>query len=331
MKKMSVILAVFFTLILIFTNCSQNNTQNGPSTPTLTPTASATTDYAGFVTVPGGTFTQADENANTFTHTVSAFKISRYEVTYELWYSVRQWALSNGYAFSNPGREGNDGSDGAVTTTAKNEPVTMINWRDAIVWCNAYSQQAGLIPVYYTDAGFTVPVKDASDGSYGGSINNTAGSFDNPYVNWTASGYRLPTEGEWSCAAMYRDGASWTPADYASGAADAYSNTTATGLAGWDSANSGGVTHDAGGKTANMLGIFDMAGNVIEWCWDWKTGYAGSLTDYRGPASGTGRTLHGGSYLHTEYDMQLCNRYSGSDYAPYFKFDFIGFRLAKKN
>ncbi|MBS0618708.1 MAG: SUMF1/EgtB/PvdO family nonheme iron enzyme, partial [Spirochaetes bacterium] len=107
---------------------------------------------------------------------------------------MKTWAGSNGYTFANPGVQGDNGA------RTNQHPVTTINWRDAIIWCNAASQQQGLTPVYYSDAGLTAPLKFV-DGT--ASVNSTAGSEDNPYMNWTANGYRLPTEAEWEYAARY--------------------------------------------------------------------------------------------------------------------------------
>ena len=67
--------------------------------------------------------------------------------------------------------EGHDGSIGANPTSAKYEPVTTISWRDCIVWCNAYSEMAGLAGIYYSDIGMTTLINDSSDGAYGSSIN----------------------------------------------------------------------------------------------------------------------------------------------------------------
>jgi len=94
------------------------------------------TDYTDMVSVPGGTYTQTD-GTYSFDHTISDFKLGQYEVTYELWYAVYHWAMRNGYDFANSGTEGNNGTAGAVPTIAKYEPVTTVNWRDTIVWCNA--------------------------------------------------------------------------------------------------------------------------------------------------------------------------------------------------
>jgi formylglycine-generating enzyme required for sulfatase activity len=284
-----------------------------------------------FVSVPGGTFTQTDETGtNSFSHIISAFKIGKYEVTYELWYAVYQWAIlpAQGYAFANAGTEGNDGTPGAAPTAAKFEPVTTINWRDAIVWCNAYSQMTGLTPVYCSDAGFTTPIKNSTDGVYGSSINTTPGSFDNSYANWSASGYRLPAEGEWQYAASYKDGSSWTPYNYASGDTAAYDTSVTIGNYGWHFTNSGLVTHNVGGKTQNALGIYDMSGNAWEQCWDWWASYPTATWDYRGPVSGSYRVMRGGSYTANTTYMRVGYR---SNYNLFVESAYTGLRLARSN
>ncbi len=162
-----------------------------------------------------------------------------------------------------------------------------------VKWCNARSQQSGLTPVYYTDAGLTQVY--------------TNGEPATVYPNWALNGYRLPTEAEWEKAA--RGGLSgqrfpWgnligeSQANYV-GSAGAYgydfgpSGYNAIGLVG------GGTpaTSPAGSFPANGYGLYDMAGNVEEWCWDWYgTPYAGG-SDPRGPAGpATYRVLRGGSW-----------------------------------
>jgi formylglycine-generating enzyme required for sulfatase activity len=107
--------------------------------------------YRDLVSVPGGEFNQISAVAGlpNFDHELSAFKIAQYQVTYELWHKVKQWAEDNGYTFANDGQEGHDGTEGDQPTDAEHEPVTNISWRDAIVWCNAYSEMAGLTPGIY--------------------------------------------------------------------------------------------------------------------------------------------------------------------------------------
>ncbi len=186
----------------------------------------------------------------------------------------------------------------------------------------------GKSPVYYSDAGFATPIKDSRDGSYGSSVNTIPGSFDNPYVNWNASGYRLPTEGEWQYAASYKNGTGWTPYNYASGAIAAYTDTTATGSVAWYYDNSGNMTKPVGTKTANLLGIHDMSGNVWEWCWDWNEDLPTTpQNNYCGTASGSARIRRGGTYGDIAGFLQIGYRYN---YYPYFETRSFGFRLAQK-
>ena len=109
-------------------------------------------DICDLVSVPGGTFNQKATmgSPDNFDHTISSFSIAQYEVTYELWYTVKQWAEDNDYEFANDGQEGSNGTVGAQPTDAEHEPVTNISWRDAIVWCNACSEMEGLTRSIHT-------------------------------------------------------------------------------------------------------------------------------------------------------------------------------------
>ena len=231
-----------------------------------------------------------------------------------MWYTVRQWAITNGYNFANAGREGNDGTDGA-SYGCKIEPVTYINWRDAIVWCNAYSQMSGFTPCYTY---LLVTIKESRN------TNSTA--CDGAVCNWSANGYRLPTEGEWQFAASNKGA---TPYNYASGATADYNDATECQRVAWYNANSGSATHDVGTKDANALGLYDMSGNVWEWCWDWINNYPTTLqTAYRGDAETASRVVRGGIYNNLAYYLQVGGR---GNYAPYSVNFNYGFRVARSN
>jgi formylglycine-generating enzyme len=307
-----IFLIVIITAFLFF-NCSQSSNEGNKS---ITQIIEDQTGLINMVQVSEiNNFPMGFSVISIPVHSVpliSKFKIGKYEVTYEEWRIVRTWALANGYSFANPGREGNDGVAGANPTTARNEPVTTINWRDAIVWCNAASQYDGFTPVYYTNSSFTAILKSSTNGIYGTSINFTAGSFDNPYVNWPANGYRLPTEAEWEAAARFQNGTVWTAGNFASGATASYINAAATGEAAWYTVNSGAVSHDAGTKNPNQLFIYDMTGNVWEWCWDWYGVYTtlSPFTDNnpKGLSSGTLRTSRGAGFLDLAVDSTISFR-----------------------
>ncbi len=198
---------------------------------------------SGMVLVQGGSFTNIGNGAIT----VSSFYIGKYEVTWAEWQTVRTWAAANGYDI---------GSVGAGSAT--NHPVQTVNWYDCVKWCNARSQKEGRTPVYYTDEGLTLIYK--------------AEQVFDPYVNASANGYRLPTDDEWEFAA--RGGTQ--------SQGDEYSGGNAVNAVAWYSGNSGGGDQAVGTKTANELGLYDMSGNVWEWCFDWYPGYEGSYRAIRG-------------------------------------------------
>jgi formylglycine-generating enzyme required for sulfatase activity len=262
--------------------------------------------------VPGKTTFTGTTDATQATVT-SGYLIAETEVTYELWNTVKTWATSNGYTFANVGTMGDGSGDN------NRNPVTTINWRDAIVWTNAlteyYNAQNGTsyAVVYTSDAGYTTPIRSSADGAYGSSVNSTAGSFDNPYVNPDAKGFRLPTSDEWELAARYIDDANgdgdimdageYYPGNYASGAIADYNNATITGHVSWYSVNSGSSTHTVGLRLANALGLFDLSGNVLEWAYDWHPSFIGS-----------NRVGRGGGWYDTATGMQVGGVSNGNPY-----------------
>ncbi len=169
-------------------------------------------------------------------------------------------------------------------------PVEQITWYQAVEFCNKLSQNEGLSPAY--------------------TINVTSVS-----CNWNADGYRLPTEAEWEFAA--RGG------NQSKGYT--YSGSNNLDEVGWYSSNSDD-THEVGTKKANELGIYDMSGNVWEWCWDLYDSYTSSAqTNPRGATSGSRRVLRGGCWLGS---ADFC-RVSFRGGFPFLSSNNFGFRLAR--
>lgn len=252
MKRMKTLKSVFVVTFLLFIMLS-----TGMREMALTPDQ---------VEVTGGTFKAGKTSVS-----ISSFRIDKYEVTFELWTEVREWAIKYGYTDLSAGRNG-------FNPAGSNNPVTEVSWYDAVKWCNARSEKEGYSPVYFID-------NDRKTIYRTGQINIGA-----EQVNWTEEGYRLPTEYEWEFAAS---GGNQTHAYNFSG-----SNTLAD--VAWCNSNSGNTTHPVGLKKPNELGIHDMSGNVYEWCWDYyATVYTtGKQIDPGGPSSAQNyaRVMKGGPF-----------------------------------
>ncbi len=241
---------------------------------------------AGMVLIPGGTFQMGEwvggSSAGTLTIYLNAFFMDRYEVTGALWTEVRTWAVQNGY------------SNMTADWLEPSHPANNVTWYDVVRWCNARSEKEGLTPVYYTDTSQSNPCRSAS-----------LIPLTNAMVKWNANGYRLPTEAEWEKAA--RGGLSGKLYSWGSEALTG-------GMANWGGSSHpwSGVTprttpagyynggqQGGGSDMANGYGLYDMIGNVREWCWDrgaaWSDLTGGN--NPRGSDTGGSRIHRGGSWV----------------------------------
>lgn len=199
-----------------------------------------------------------------------------------------------------------DGNELTGDDNVKNNPVNYISWYDALVYCNTLSIKEGLTPCYAI-GGKT----DPKDWGEVPTLNN--GTWNAATCDFTADGYRLPTEAEWEWAA--RGGESYT-----------YAGSDDIDEVAWHTKNTNDTgTRDVKTKKANGYGLYDMSGNVYEWCWDWY-GSISSGTPDSGPASGSGRCRRGGSWRSNGYYAQVANRNFGD---PFYRYNYYGFRLVR--
>jgi formylglycine-generating enzyme required for sulfatase activity len=273
------------------------------------------------VSVPGGSYLMGDSGGLSDERpahfiAISSFFMDKNELTFELWDKVASWAEENGYEFSVNSAKAQRGV--SWSENPLQHPMNMVNWYDAIKWCNARSEIEGRSPVYYEDENKKIVYRK-------GEID-----LNNNMVRWKSSGYRLPTEAEWEKAARGRNVGKDYPwgdrsVDGALGnyrlSGDPYDNGTSP--VGYYDGEQIIVpeTHSYGGEIAKPLDmandydLYDMFGNVFEWCWDWynpewygngsspnpsatQTNTKGPMNPHDDPRVGRTRVLRGGDYDH---------------------------------
>ena len=226
------------------------------------------------VLVPGGTFYNGASEV-----TLSSFYLDKYEITQDTYQAVM-------------------GVNPSFFTGVIDGPTERASWFNAIEYCNRRSLLEGLTPCYEYS-------------TYGSNPDNwppnwyvVSNNHNNIICIWTATGYRLPTEMEWMFAAM---GGNLAQGFIYSGSSDIDAVAWYGGAA--FGGNSGDTSHPVGGLAPNQLGIYDMSGNVWEWCWDIHDSYPVTpQTNPHGPDSGSYRVARGGSWGSAAMNCAVAHR-----------------------
>ena len=266
-----------------------------------------------FVLIPAGSFQMGSTegyNENKPVHEViitKPFYMGKFEITQAEYEKYCSYTGS-----SSPSSSYGDGD---------NYPAYFVSWYDALVYCNKRSIAEGLTPCY--------SINDSTNPEEWGELPTAwddplRDTWDAVECDWNANGYRLPTEAEWEYAA--RAGDNTVDSITYTGTSD----VNKFGDYAWYYDNSNGTTHEVGTKLPNAFGLYDMSGNVYEWCWNWFTSEYDENTEGgdnpTGISAGSGRVLRGGCMISDSVNCAVSCR---NNYDPDVRFSNLGFRVVR--
>lgn len=312
-QKILIFISSVSLLPMILISCNLLNTEESSDVP-LNPEENYKPEGMVKIAAKGKTFSMGDTKFS------NAKPVHQVTFTYNYWIDTVE--VTQGQYKALMTKTYNDFTEPSWNNTfgaGDNYPVYYVNWYDAVLYCNAKTIEAGSSDTVYT---YT-------------SISGIPGNncfLKELNIDLSKNGFRLPTEAEWeyACRAGTTTNFYWEKDynPYPKTAADSnevnayavwYGNSSSKG-----SGNAGFGTHPVGTKKKNGFGLYDMNGNVWEWCNDWHSNYiAEPQTDPAGPDDASFRTIRGGSWTNDAIDLRSASRYSGPD-SPV---NDVGFRV----
>ena len=302
MKK-NKMLAIFFVVVSIgfgIVGCSNLSGSNGSGNGDGT---QVPVIPEGFVYVKGTTITGTESwtpSSEVFVSgrslTIPDLIVSDHEVTRGEYKAVMGSDPSTAGAYDKDGNE-LEGDD------VLNNPVNYVNWYDEIVYCNKLSMKEGFDPCY--------SINNSTDPDVWGEVPTSSDSTWNLVeCNWNANGYRLPTDAEWEWLARGGENYTYPGSDNVDDVAWYWSNGT----------------REVKTKAPNGYGLYDMSGNVYEWCWDWYDDSISSSTAADGATSGSDRVLCGGAWYFSDSECRVA---CSSHFDPFGPNSYCGFRVVR--